>query len=430
MKPVMSADIVIIGGGVMGTATAYELTKAGLDVVLCEMRNLGSGASGRCGGMICHCYGRENNLDRVEERLKLTRYNTEMLKKTQEELDIDYHVRITGLLDVWINEEEAEEGKRLYEMEAAKGFTDEKQDIKLLDRKETLEVMPTLNPDLVYGSRFRQEDGNLSPYQLCQSLGWGAQKKGAKILTHTKVDKIVIEDDKVCGVETDKGYIACKWVLNAANGWAKNFGGETSVITPIREIACVTEPIGPVPPMPFEMQYGGQFAYGGTQTATGNITIGGPAHPREKRVGFYNETIWMDEVRRLGNYMTGIFPKLKDVKMIRSWVGTMGFVPDAQPMIGKSTLTEGLLIAAGFVAGISLEFAVARIIKELITLGEVEWDIDMSLYDPGRFLNNKDWAAFKWPYPRDIGISGDYSWAYKQGKGDEFQIPYDLTAKR
>ncbi|MGI6118414.1 MAG: NAD(P)/FAD-dependent oxidoreductase [Bilifractor sp.] len=428
-KPIKSADIVIIGGGVMGTATAYELTKAGMDVVLCEMRNLGSGASGRCGGMICHCYGRENNLDKATERLKITRYNTKMLQKTQEELDIDYHVRITGLLDVWINEKEAEEGKRLYELERSQGLTTD-HDIKLLDKKETLSVMPTLNPDLVVGSRFRPEDGNLSPYQLCASLGFGAQKKGATIMTHTKVNKIVVEKGRICGVETDKGYIACKWVMNATNGWAAQFGEETKMITPIRECACVTEAIGPVPPMPFEMQYNGQFAYGGTQTAAGNLTIGGPAHPRDKRIGFYNETIYMDEVRRLAGYVSGIFPRLKNLKMIRAWIGTMGFTPDAQPIVGKSTLVEGYLIAAGFVAGISWPFSTARIMKELIEYGEVKWDIDMSLYDPGRFLNNEKYASFKWPYPRDIGISGDYSWAFKQGKADNFKIPYDLTAKR
>lgn len=426
-KPIMSADIVIIGGGVMGTATAYELTKAGLDVVLCEMRNLGSGASGRCGGMICHCYGRENNLEKADERLKITRYNTKMLQETQQELDIDYHVRITGLLDVWVNEEEAEEGRRLYELERSLPGLNTDKDIKILDKKEILSEMPTLNPDLVFGGRLRQEDGNLSPYQLCNALGWGAQKKGGKILTHTKVDKIVIENDKVCGVETDKGFIASKWVLNVTNGWASQLDKESEVIAAVRECACVTETIGPVPPQPFEMLYKGTFAYGGTQTATGNITIGGPAAPRDKRVGYYNETVYLDETRRLAGYMANIFPKLKDVKMIRSWIGTMGCSPDAQPLVGKSTLTEGLLIAAGFVAGISWEFSVARIIKELITFGEVKWDIDMSLYDPGRFLNK---PKFVWPEPHDIGICGDYVAAVKHGTADSYKVPYDLTAKR
>ena len=119
MSNVMSADVVIIGGGIIGSSTAYEMARAGLDVVLCEMRNLGSGASGRCGGMMCHCYGRENNLEHAEERLKFSRYNSMMLEKRQQELDIDYEVRRHGLLDVWTTEEEAEEGRRLYEQEIA-----------------------------------------------------------------------------------------------------------------------------------------------------------------------------------------------------------------------------------------------------------------------------------------------------------------------
>lgn len=422
-QPVKTADIVIIGGGVMGTATAYEMAKAGLDVVLCEMRNLGSGASGRCGGMVCHCYGRENNLDKAMENMKFTRYNTKRLVEAQQELDIDYHFRKLGLLDVWTSEADAEEGRRLYEMEKAQG-TD---GIAILTREEALREMPTLNPKLVYGARYRAEDGNLAPYELCASLGWGAQKYGAKIMTHTKVEQVLIENDRIVGVETDKGTILCKWVLNATNGWASQLSEETKVIVPMREIACVTEAIGEVPGQPFEMLLGGQFAYGGTQHASGNLTIGGPAHPRDRRLGYFNETIYLDEVRRLGYYLVNIFPKLKDLKIIRSWVGTMGITPDAMPMIGKSTLTEGLLIAAGFVAGISKEFTVARIMTDLVTTGEVSLNLDMSLYDSGRFLGK---PAVKWPEPWDISICCDYVAAMRHGTQDSYKVPYDLTAKR
>ena len=96
----MTADIVIVGGGAMGTSTAYQMAKAGLDVVLCEMRNLASGATGRCGGMVVHCYGRETNIDKAGERLKFTRANTEMLKEFQRELEIDYKFRQVGCLDI------------------------------------------------------------------------------------------------------------------------------------------------------------------------------------------------------------------------------------------------------------------------------------------------------------------------------------------
>jgi len=356
LKPFMTADIVIVGGGAMGTATAYQMSKAGLDVVLCEMRTLGSGATGRCGGMVVHCYGRENNIDKTAERLKFTRANSKMLEEFQQELDIDYEFRRVGCIDVATSEEELEEITRLAEIQRSQGDTE----IQLLDKKDSLEVMPTLNADLVYGSRWRPSDGNLAPYKMCAAFGQGAQKKGAKILTHTKVKEILIEDDRVVGVDTDKGVILSKWVLNATNAWAKFLSKEAEVVLPVREVACVTEAIGPVPPMSFEMLLNGEFAYGGTQTASGNLTVGGPAHPRDRRMGYYNEVTTIDEVKRLGSYVANVFPKLANIKMIRAWTGTMAFAPDAMPLVGRSGLTEGLLIAAGFAAGISQECTVGR----------------------------------------------------------------------
>lgn len=423
MSNVMSADVVVIGGGIIGSSTAYEMARAGLDVVLCEMRNLGSGASGRCGGMMCHCYGRENNLDHAEERLKFSRYNSMMLEKRQQELDIDYEVRRHGLLDVWTSEEEAEEGRRLYEQEIAQIG----DSVKLLDRQEAISEMPTLNPNLVFGARYRAEDGNLAPYKLCAAMGFGAQKLGARIMTHTKVEKILIENDRIVGVQTDKGTIYCKWVLNATNGWSRTLCKEAEAVLPVREAACVTEAIGKVPGQPFEMLLKGQFAYGGTQTASGNLTIGGPAHPRDKRVGYYNETMYIDEVRRMASYLKEVFPRLEDLKIIRAWIGTMGFAKDAMPLIGQSSLTEGLLIAAGFVAGVNKGCTVGRIMTDIVTTGEVSLDLDMSLYDPGRFLKRP--PIENWPEVYDISINHDYIAALRHGTAENFKLPYDLTVR-
>jgi len=418
----MTADVVIIGGGAMGTATAFQMAKAGLDVVLCEMRNLASGASGRCGGMVVHCYGRETNIDKAAERLKFMRANTVMLKEFQQELEIDYEFRQVGCLDIASSEAEAQELADLIAIQRSQGDFE----IHLLDKKETLEVMPTLNPDLVFGSRWRPEDGNLSPYKMCASFGWGASKHGAKILTHTKVNKVLIENDRVLGVETDKGVILSKWVLNATNAWSKFLSEEAFCVLPVREIACVTEAIGPSPAMSFEMLLEGEFSYGGTQTASGNLTIGGPAHPRDRRLGYYNEVIAVNEVQRLGHYLTVIFPKQKNLSIIRAWAGTMGFCPDGMPLVGKSSLTEGLLIAAGFAAGISQECTVGRIMTELVTKGEISLDIDLSLYDPGRFLGQ----TFVWPDPYDLSILHDYLGAKKRGKEKEYKVPYDLVNER
>jgi sarcosine oxidase subunit beta len=422
MSGKMTADVVVIGGGAMGSATAYQLSKAGLGVVLCEMRTLASGATGRCGGMIVHCYGREINIEKTAERLKFTRLNTQMLKAYQQELDIDYHVRHVGCLDIAASEAEFEELKGLIAIQRAQGD----DEIVLLDKHETIDCMPTLNKDIVFGSRYRPSDGNLSPYKMVHAFARGAQKHGATIMTHTRVEKILTENDRVTGVLTEKGPIYASWVINCTNAWAKFLGRETECVLPVREVACVTESIGPVPAQSFEMLLNGEFAYGGTQTATGNLTIGGPAHPRDSRLGYYNEVITFDEVKRLATYLTTIFPKLRDLKMIRAWTGTMGFAPDAMPLIGRSTLTEGLLIAAGFAAGISQECTVGKIMTDIITTGEVSLDIDMSLYDPGRFLGQK----IQWPEPYDLSILHDYLTAKRHGREKQYQVPYDLVGKR
>ena len=134
---VMTADVVIIGGGVMGTATAFQMAKAGLDVILCEMRTLGSGASGRCGGMVVHCYGREANIDKTDQRLLFTRENTRMLKEFQQELDIDYEFRQIGCVDIATTEEEWQLMQDLIKTQRSLG-DDENQ---LLDKQQLQELI-------------------------------------------------------------------------------------------------------------------------------------------------------------------------------------------------------------------------------------------------------------------------------------------------
>jgi sarcosine oxidase subunit beta len=400
MKPFTSTDVVVIGGGVMGAATAMQLAMKGVGVILCEMRSLASGATGRCGGMVVHCYGRELNIDIAVKRMEFTKENTRLLKIFQQQCDIDYEFQQVGCLDIAASEEDFEILKQLYQKQRDQGD----EEIQLLDKKATMDIMPTLRPDVVYGSRFRPSDGNLSPYKMVHAYAKKAKDNGAVIMTNTKVEKVVIEKEAVCGVITDKGYIAAKWVVNAANAWAPFLCKEAEVILPVREIACVTEQVGPLPPMAFEMMLNGEFAYGSTQFKTGNISMGGPAHPIEKRSGYYNEQLSIDEFTRLARYVSGIFPILANTRIIRAWAGTFAFAPDGLPCVGPSALTEGLLIAAGFSGGIAQGCAVGEVLTEYVTQGEIK-SLDMSMYNPGRFLNKSKEA---WPAVYDLGILHDY----------------------
>ena len=184
----MRADADVIGGGAVGTSAAYNLAKRGKKVVLCEARNVASGATGRCGGMVVHCYGRDVNIDKTDYRLMFTRANTQIMKEYQKTFEVDFEFRQVGCLDIAISEKEFDDLNRLLKIQCSLGDNE----IQLLDKKETLEVMPNLNPELIFGSRLRPSDGNLNPFFLARGQAVEALKLGAEVLCHTKVEEILV----------------------------------------------------------------------------------------------------------------------------------------------------------------------------------------------------------------------------------------------
>jgi sarcosine oxidase subunit beta len=397
-KVVRKADVVVVGGGAVGTSTAYHLASRGKKVVLCEMRNIASGATGRCGGMVVHCYGRFLNIDKTDYRLLFTRTNTEIMKKYQEKFEIDFEFQQVGCLDIAIDEKEFEDLRKLIEIQRSLGDND----IELLDKKETIEVMPNLNPSMIFGSRLRRSDGNLNPFFLARAQALEAKKLGADILTQTEVHEIIINNNRVQGVRIQSGFIESEYVVNATNGWASLLTDDIEVI-PVRELAMVTERLPQLPPQPFEMLCYGDFAYGATQTKSGNYNLGGPGPARPPDYDYFDERIFADEVLRVMSYIAGIFPSLSEVSVIRSWVGTMAFTPDGMPSIGQMPGIEGLYIAVGYAAGMSWAAVSGKVIAECICEGRSSLPIERM--DPGRFIGK---PKMKWPQPYDLTVCHDF----------------------
>ena len=381
------AEVVVVGGGAMGVSCAYHLAKRGVEVVLCEMRNLASGATGRCGGMVVQLYGRLLNIEKTKERLALTQENNRLLEEWQEELG-DIEFKKEGCLDIAVDEEEWDMFKRLTDIQRSLGDSE----VELLDRRQTLEVMSSL-PEYIVGSRYRSSDGNLNPFKLTYLLAREAKRHGASIFPHTKIEEIIENDGKIVGVRTQRGIIRTQWVVNATNAWASLLTAEVS-IAPVREVAMVTEQVPALKCCPFEIRCGGEFAFGTTQTKTGGIILGGPAPPCDGK-DYYDEYVTLSETMKCGNYLRELMPSLGEINIIRSWVGTMAFSPDGIPDIGLAPEKEGLIIAAGFAAGMSQVGVVGRIVADLITEGNTSFS--MQIYDPKRFAGKKiEWPAQPW----------------------------------
>ena len=397
-KIIDKVDVVIIGGGAVGTSAAYHLAKRGKKVILCEMCNIASGATGRCGGMVVHCYGRDLNIEKADYRLLFTRANTEILKEYQKDFEIDFEFRQIGCLDIAINEKELEDLKRLIEVQNNLGDNE----IQFLDKKETLNIMPNLNPNLVFGSRFRKSDGSLNPFLLARAQALEAQKLGCKIYSNTKVEKIIEKQDVIQGVMTKDGIIESEWVINAANGWASQLTDSIEII-PVRELAMVTERLPKLPAQPFEMLCFGEFAYGATQTMSGNYNLGGPGPAKPPKWDYYDETIYIDEVIRVLSYIGEIFPILKEISIIRSWVGTMAFTSDGMPSIGPFPKKKGLFITAGYPDGMAWAAISGKLASEYICDGFTSLPIEKM--NPGRFIGKE---KIIWPQCYDLTVCHDF----------------------
>ena len=175
----------------------------------------------------------------------------------------------------------------------------------------------------------------------------------------------------------------------------------------------VTERLPKLPPQPFEMLCFGEFAYGATQTASGNYNLGGPGPARPPKYDYYDETIYADEVIRVMTYIGTIFPSLRDVSIIRSWVGTMAFTSDGMPSIGPMPGIKGLFVSAGYPDGMAWAAISGKLASEYICDGRTSLPIEQM--DPGRFIGRD---KVTWPQCYDLTVCHDYltELLYKGGK--------------
>ena len=152
----VNADVIVVGGGLAGTATAYNLSRAGLRVVLFERGNIATGASGRNGGQVIQLDGRDRETGAMMNRLRYSRRTVALLNEYRAELEADFEFRQVGSIDVAVTEKECEELAELCALQNAAGDAD----VEFLDCRRLHEVSPFLHESFP-GARFRWSDGNI-----------------------------------------------------------------------------------------------------------------------------------------------------------------------------------------------------------------------------------------------------------------------------
>jgi glycine/D-amino acid oxidase-like deaminating enzyme len=383
------ADVIVVGGGVIGASVAYQLARRGRKVIMVEKSDLASGASGSCDTNI---FLQSKN---AGIHLKLALAGAELFKGLREELgrDIEYHVK-GGMVLI----ETADELKIMEDFVARQRQTG--LQVEIIDRKEAARMQRGLSEHLV-AATYSPQDGDVNPIELNLGFADAARRLSAEILLETEVTGCILKGGRMEGVETTKGPIYAPVVVNAAGAWAPLIGrmaGLDLPIKPRRGQLMITEPVAPyisqgilsasyivakfnADKLKESKSRAVQLGVGLSlsQTQKGNILIGGTREFVGYDVGNTHEAI-QAVLKNAVRFVPGLGP----IHIIRTMGGVRPYTPDGLPLIGYVTNPEGYFMSAGHEGdGIALSPVTGKIAADLIVDGKTFMDV--SALDPNRF---------------------------------------------
>ncbi len=354
-------DVLIIGGGVAGTALAYELARAGVDVMLVERGELNREASGTNAGSLhlqiaIHQLAGALDTAGAEDRLRdETRLAVEGARLWQELGD----VHVTGGLMVAETPEQLRLLHDKQRIEAAAGL-----ETQVLEGAELRALAPWLSRAVI-GGTYCPEEGHVNPLIAAPLLARRAAEHGAVIRTHAGVREI----EPLGGsfrVRTAAGTITAERVVNAAGAWALAVGRLVGLELPVRALGLhvnVTEPRARLLE-PLVQHMGRRLTL--KQASNGTFIIGGgwPALEAERRY----TTAWRSAA---GNAAVAVdvVPALADVRLLRTWSGVIAWTHDVSPIVGESRRVPGFHALVVGSSGYTLSPLLARRLAQQMTGG-------------------------------------------------------------
>jgi sarcosine oxidase, subunit beta len=371
-----TADIVIIGGGVMGASAAYHLAQRGMkNVVLLEKEEVfGSGATGRCAGGVRYQFSTEINV-------RLSQASLPMIERFKEEIGQEVNYRQCGYLLVATNKKDAAAFKRNVELQNRLGVG-----TQLLTGDEVRKRLPSMKFDDALAGTFNQKDGLVDPNSVVMGYVTAAQRLGAKAVSRAEVTGIRLSGNQVEAVETTAGSIKTRLVLNAAGPWAGTVGKMAGVNIPIVPIRRQMFTTTPMPELPGDFPFVIDFAQSLYFHREGDGLLIGMSNANEKP-GFDQN---VDDDFELTNMEAAAarLPMIERAGRVSHWAGLYEVTPDAHPIFGK-TPVDGLHVVAGFSGHGFMHGPVSgKLMAELILDGAYQ-SVDVTALDLARFEEDR-----------------------------------------
>jgi sarcosine oxidase, subunit beta len=332
--PPPRAEMVIVGGGVIGLAIAYNLARRGFtDIVILEKGYLASGASGRNGGGIRQQWSTEVNIRLMQESVALC-------KDFASELGVNIWFRQGGYLFLSRSPGETERLERNVKLQNRCGVP-----TRMLTPGDARDIVPELEVGGFHAACYNPTDGILFPWPFLWGYAQGAMKLGARLHTFTTVKAIDVEKGGGYTVRTDRGDIKTPRVLNAAGAWSPEIAAMVGVKLPdypIRHEICSSEPLKPfLKPMVSVLATGLYFS----QSMRGEIVGGVTLHGDPPTLGMGSRLKFLATYAR---QLVRIMPALAEIKVLRQWAGPYDITEDGNPILGEPEGLPGFYLCCGF----------------------------------------------------------------------------------
>ena len=407
-----SAQVVIIGGGIVGASIAYHLTELGwTDVVLLERNTLTSGTTWHAAGLV-GCLRATQNMTR------LAAYSAELYESLERDMGHATGFQKVGSLSVAANPERMEELVRGAGMANAFGV-----DVDVITADDLCARYPLLNPEGIVGGVWLPGDGQASPVDTTMALAAVAKQRGARIFEGVSVQRIRTEGGRAIGVETDQGPMDAEHVVTAAGMWSHKLGRDVGVNIPLH--ACehfylVTEPIEGLPASLPVLRDQDRCIY--VKTEAGRLMVGA-FEPVAKPYGMGGlptdqPFLQLDEdwehLAPIYEAACERIPILADVGIRLFFNGPESFTPDDRYLLGETPELRNHWVATGFNSiGMQSAGGAGKVLAEWMVKGRPPmdlWDVDVRRMQPfqtnSRYLHDRSIEA--------LGLLYAMHWPFRQ----------------
>ena len=427
-----SSKVVVIGGGIAGCSVAYHLAKYGWkETVLLERDQLTSGTTWHAAGLV-------GQLGASSTITKLRKYSLNLYKELEKKTGLSTGLKQNGAITIASSKERLQE--LLRQASAAQLFD---VNVESVSKGRIKELYPVINDEDILGGVYMPEDGQADPVGVTNVLAKAAKSEGAQIFEKTPVEKILLKNKKIVGVQTKFGKIDCEYVVLATGMWSRQIGEDIGVSIPLypnEHFYIITEPLDKLPKnLPVLRDYNSCLYL---KEDAGKMLVGifePNAKAAFKETGMVPEDFsfgeFPDDFDHFEPYLEKSFqrlPLLETAGIRKFFSGPESFTPDTQYLLGETLEVTNLFTCCGFNSiGIASAGGAGRVTAEWMINGYMNEDL-FSL-DIKRF--QKFHSSKKFIMERVSETLGDLygmHWPYKQHNTsrDQKLLPYHEELKK